>query len=82
MVLFREGYFPLNVKKSDEALWLWLIDLKTHPERYNKEELNKRVDEYEVKLKDAYDTRKFFYTFDYDLANEMLREAYLPYLTK
>jgi predicted nucleotidyltransferase len=83
-VLFQKGYFPVNLKADgeDAALWTWLMDVKTHPDNHTKEELNLEVDKWEVRLKAAYDTRKFQYTFNDDLANEMLRRAYLPYLIK
>lgn len=80
--LFLKGYFPVNVKKEDAVFWAWLMDVKTKPETHTKEELNLEVDKWEIRLKAAYDNRKFKYEFDYALANEMLRRAYLPYLLK
>lgn len=78
--LFQKGYFPVNVKKDDPKLCEWLMDVKVHPEKHSREELNLKVDEFELALKKAYDNRKFSYSFDHELANDMLRRAYLPYL--
>jgi hypothetical protein len=81
-VLFMKGYFPVNMKTEDVDFWEWLMDVKTHPEKHTKDELNVAVDHWEAHLKKMYEDRKFQYTFSDDLANEMLRRAYLPYLTK
>lgn len=80
-VLFQKGYFPVNVKKEDPEFQAWLMDVKTKPENHTKQELNLEVDKWEARLKASYDTRKVNYSFDYAMANEMLRRAYLPYLT-
>ena len=81
--LFLNGTFPVNLKKDAPVdFWQWLMNVKTHPEVHTKEELNLATDRLEGVLKEAYTNRKFQYTFNDDLANEMLRRAYLPYLTK
>jgi predicted nucleotidyltransferase len=82
VVLFQDGYFPVNLKKDNKVVWATLMDIKTHPENHTKEELNSLTDQCEVALKNAYETRKFNYTFDADLANELMRKIYLPYLMK
>jgi hypothetical protein len=80
--LFEKGYFPVNMKKHDETVHAFLLRVKTHPESYNKEQLNNLADHYEIELKKAYENRNYSYTFDADLANEMLRKAYIHYLVK
>lgn len=82
MTLFGEGYFPVNIKTDNTEVWNLLMSVKTHPENHTKDQLNTLANLYEESLKEAYDERKFSYTFDYDLANEMLRKIYLPYLIK
>jgi predicted nucleotidyltransferase len=78
--LFQKGYFPVNVKTENEEMWKRLFSVKTEPEKYTKEQLNEMFDVAEENLKKSYDSRKFSYTFDAGLANEMLRLTYLPYL--
>lgn len=80
MALFEKGYFPVNMKEYDENVHNFLMRVKTKPESYSKEQLNNAADHYEAQLKMMYENRKFTYTFDNDLANEVLRKVYLPYL--
>jgi hypothetical protein len=80
--LFQDGYFPVNVKKQDPLFHDQLFMVKTHPEYYSKEMLNKKYVEMEARLVEAYETRKFKFEFDESLANELLRKLYLPYLQK
>lgn len=80
IALFQKGYFPVNVKNYDSELHTFLMDVKTKPEKYTKEQLNEITDKYEAQMKVAYENRKFSYTFNLDYANDFLRRAYLPYL--
>lgn len=81
-VLFQKGYFPVNVKTEDPAFCAWLLGVKTSPENHTRENLNTEADVWELKLKQAYESRKYFYTFDHTLANDILRQVYLPHLMK
>jgi hypothetical protein len=79
-VLFQKGYFPVNVKNEDENFYNKLFSIKTEPEKYSNEQLNKMFDDCDVELKNSYDSKKFTSDFDTKLANEVLRKIYLPYL--
>jgi hypothetical protein len=79
-VLFSKGYFPVNVKEENELVWKHLFSIKTEPEKYTKEGLNKMFDAADLSLAASYEARKYTYVFDEELANEMLRVVYLPYL--
>jgi hypothetical protein len=57
-----------------------LMSVKTQPEKHGRVELNEKADMLELELKKAYDNRKFSYSFDSDLANDILRRSYLTYL--
>lgn len=81
IALFQNGYFPVNIEKYDKSVHRFLMRVKTKPESYSKEQLNNLADHYETQLKNAYETRKFKYEFDGALANDILRRAYLQYLT-
>jgi len=78
--LFSLGYFPVNIKEHNKEFCSWLMDIKTNPSNYTKEELNIEVDKFEQRLKVAYDNRMVDYAFDRDFANDVLRKIYLPYL--
>lgn len=79
-VLFETGDFPVHVASYNKAFSDELLDLKVHPEKYTKEQLNERVDRMEVEFKAAFENRKVVRTFNLDLANELLRELYPPHL--
>lgn len=79
-VLFQTGEFPVHVGSWNKGFRDELFDLKTNPQNYTKEQLNKRVDEQEVVFKQAFENRKVTRVFNLDLANELLRELYLPHL--
>lgn len=78
--LFQEGYFPVNVKESNPTLFEKLIDIKIHPEKYTKEGLGELYVEAEKRLVESYEKRKFKYSFNEELANDVLRKLYLPFL--
>jgi predicted nucleotidyltransferase len=78
--LYQKGYFPVNVKRNDSEYWEKLFSIKTEPENYTKEELNKLFDEAEQALKDSYNDRKFSSSFDAGFANQTLLKIYLPHL--
>jgi predicted nucleotidyltransferase len=80
ITLFQEGFFPVNVKKYNVELAADLLDIKTHPEKYSKEQLNERYRTAEADLVKAYETRKVQYSFNVEMANDTLRKLYLPYL--
>lgn len=80
VTLFQEGVFPVNVMKSHPALGEQLIQLKTKPWLYEKDQLNKDIDKVELTIVEAYENRKYQFHFDSDMANEMMRKLYLPYL--
>jgi len=78
--LFHKGYFPVNVKTENVEIWEKLMSVKTTPEKYTKAQLNLMFDSADESVKQSYITRSFFYQFDKDKANDLLRRIYLPYL--
>jgi hypothetical protein len=82
VALFETGEFPVNLEFYNPKFRIELLDIKVHPEKYTKEELNAKVDVAEARLRAAYEVRKVNSVFDHDLANDMLRRIYLPYLLK
>lgn len=80
VALFETGSFPVNLEVYHPKFRDELLDIKVNPGKYTKEELNARFVVAEVKLKQAYIDRKVDTKFNHELANELLRQIYLPYL--
>lgn len=80
ITLFQEGNFPVNIMQHCPTLGSQLLELKTNPFLYNKEQLNRDYYVNESALVSAYETRKYTYSFDVEYANDILRRLYLPYL--
>lgn len=80
--LFQTGNFPVNLYRYDPKLRDDLLDIKVNPEKYTKEQLNALYVVAEAELNRSYLNRKIESKFDEELANEMLRKIYLPYLMK
>lgn len=80
VTLFQDGFFPINVMDEDPAFGLYLFELKTNPAHFTREQLNLEVASAEKKLLEAYEARKFRYTFDEAKANALLTQLYLPHL--
>lgn len=80
-VLFETGEFPVHVTSWNVDFRNKLFSIKTEPEKYSKEQLNEMFDESEVSLKSAFEHKKIVRRFNETLANEMLRQLYLPHLT-
>ena len=76
----KTGYYPVNIRKADPVLADALLEIKTHPERFKKEDLNKVCDDSERLLDEEYTNTKVVHTFDEELANRILLNVYMPYL--
>jgi predicted nucleotidyltransferase len=80
-VLFETGEFPVHVASRDAEMHNLLFSIKTQPRNFTKDQLNLMVDEREVAFKQSFENRKVTRTFNLDLANEMLRRLYAPFVT-
>ena len=79
-VLFETGEFPVHVGSWNKDMHDLLFAIKTTPEKYSKSQLNDLFDTAEADLKSSFENRKVTRVFNLDLANELLRELYLPHL--
>lgn len=79
-VLFQKGYFPVNIKDEDKDFHKFLMEVKTKPFNFKVDTLNELAKEYEDNLIKSYESRKFEYSFNDELANEFLLKLYYPYL--
>lgn len=76
------GKFIVNVDDFPNNLGALLMLIKTQPERYTKEQINKMVDEAETQLVNAFESRFVNHVFDEKVLNDILFEIYFPILKK
>jgi hypothetical protein len=81
-MFFIKGYFPVNVRKEDSKLADLLLQIKTAPQFFTVELLNKAAALAEKELHQAYKNRTVNYVFDSNFANEVILEAYYPLLKR
>jgi predicted nucleotidyltransferase len=78
---FLEDRFVVNIKKdAPTEIYDKLMKVKTQPWEFTKEVLTQMYLDEEKKLEDAFNNRIKTYTFSEDLINNLLLEAYKPYL--
>lgn len=77
-VYFQEGIFPVNVMAYNTGFGNYLLDIKTNPANYTKDELNQAAKEFEKQLIESYESRKVTTTFDDGLADELCLRVYGP----
>jgi len=77
---FEYGIFPTNIKNKDRSIYSLLRSIKFAPEDFKIEDLIKMINEFEIKLKKAYEKKAFITRFDLNFANELCLKAYLPFL--
>ncbi len=76
---FENNYFPVNVAKINPALASKLIDIKTNPEKYKKDDLKREVLEvWEPTLIQTFENRKQSTKFNRELADDFCLEVYAP----
>lgn len=75
---FQDGKFPVNIRSH--ILGDVLFDIKTHPEKYSKDEIIKLMDKYEENLQLSYNTIQVEYKYNLELANRLCYELYMPIL--
>jgi len=74
--------FPTNIKTNAPVLHKFLMELKTNPSSFTKDDLNNLVDEREKELEEVFEQRDKTkdLKFNTDLANEILLDFYFPVL--
>jgi hypothetical protein len=73
--LFTDGDYMVNVQLSDPSFHEELMDIKTQPQKYTVEQLKARVaSEYDL-LVQAMDNSSVNYSFDSELAADLIMTA-------
>jgi uncharacterized protein len=80
---FSVRHFPVNVVKYNPSFGNWLLDVKTHPEKYTKEQLNKAAETAEKFMIEVYEINKEKNTsFNEELANQLCLNVYRKWINK
>jgi predicted nucleotidyltransferase len=79
---FRMGEFIVDTRQFPDDLHESLFEVKTKPENFSKDEINRIVDVFEAELVTSFETRRVDFIFDEDKLNDLLLEIYLPILNK
>lgn len=79
-VFFETNFYPVNLKKHDVEFRNFIFEIKTQPEKFNKNHLNILAEKAVEKLKIAFNSRKNNFEFDEDLANQFCYNFYMPFL--
>lgn len=80
---YSTGNYPVDIMAYDEELGMLLLDIKTHPEKYDVQWLIKRVFAMEDLLKKTYTESlktPSAYHYDPDIANHIILQSYFPIL--
>ena len=79
---YETGVFPTNIKEANTYLHEKLLDIKTHPEAYTKEELVAETEQFRDRLVDTYKNSTVNFEYDDDFADELCLLAYRGFLRK
>lgn len=77
-VFFQDDGFPVDLGVHNPSFRDDLLDIKVHPEKYTKEQLNERAAKAEVKLVESYETRRYERKFDEEVADNLCLRLYGP----
>ncbi len=80
IIFFRDNYFPVNIVEKDKEYSELIKDIKFHPERYDPKVLEVQLIELEKELDDVYQNRKINYKYDFEFANLLCYQLYMPIL--
>jgi hypothetical protein len=78
---FTDGQYMVNVKEFNPEYHKLLMDIKTAPEKYSREQLEAFVNEEFQKLEKTIDNTEVEYTFDEELAAQIILDG-RKYFTK
>lgn len=73
---FKSGVFPVRVRDFNAEFHKFLMDVKTSPERFHKDELNNWASGFEESLNKAFDNRAATYKFEEEVANGICYQLY------
>lgn len=77
-VFFQKGYFPVNIREQLNGELIY--NVKVNPGSYSRDDAVRLMSQAEQRLKDSYDSIKYVYRYDENLANELCLKFYFPIL--
>lgn len=82
IIFFEKQVYPVNIMKHNPDFGAFLLSIKTNPNSCSKDKANELVDEWEAKLKLAFDNRDKSkdFVFNETLANQTILDLYYPFL--
>jgi hypothetical protein len=78
--LFENDTYVTDCRFFGSDLFKYLFEIKTKPESYSAELLTKDYKELDARLTRAFEARKVTYTFNTQLANQLLLDCYYPHI--
>lgn len=75
-IYFQTGIFPVRIDSFDKDFSGFLMDIKTFPEKFNREQLNDTAGTYETMLIESYEGRKINTQFSEEIANKLCLNIY------
>lgn len=82
IIFFETGNYPVNIVNDDKEYGLFLLDLKTNPGNYKKEDILNLIDKLDLDLKKSFDNRSQNFAFKSELANFLILDNYIDILTE
>jgi len=80
ILFFRCNDYPVNIVEKDKDYGYLIRDIKLNPQNYKVNELIKLIEELDKHLENVFDNREINYTFDNDVANDIIYQCYMPVL--
>lgn len=77
---FRNDFFVLDARDFGDEFYSFLMKIKYRPETVSVEHLSAERIRKEAELDEAFANRSHTYTIQWELINDLLLHAYLPYL--
>ncbi len=81
-IYFRKGYFPVDIRKENRGFAETLLNIKTHPEKWSKDQLTLDYKGWESDLEKEFNNRKVNTEFDENLANDLCLIIYAPVIAQ
>jgi|GEM_PF-2451180 hypothetical protein len=81
-IYFTRGYFPVNISKEDKVFSNKLLDIKTHAEKFSKEQIESEILEAEQEMIKKFESRVIETKFNETLADELCLRIYGPLINE
>jgi hypothetical protein len=80
ILFFRYDDYPVNIVEKDKDYGQLCKDIKLNPQNYNPIEIENLIDNLDKQLEISFQKREVNYTFDNQVANDIIYQCYMPIL--